>query len=128
MLNNTIFLMLTVFPTNLQSLYSISLSGNEMVTTVEEAIMFSKICSGEWVTCSWSQKCEAVVNFPGVMMTHHCTRLCWPGSLSLSNSLSVISIQRSDSVSSPSAKSLLRRELLLTSKSLAASGTPRGIV
>lgn len=56
----------------------------------------------------------AAVNFPGVIMTHHCSRLCWAGSLSLSNSLCVISIPRSSSVSFPSAKSLLRREVLLT--------------
>ena len=66
------------------------------------------------IVCSWSQECGPVVNFPGVMMTHHCTRLCWPSSFSLSNSLRVISIQKSDSVSSSSAKSLLRRELLLS--------------
>lgn len=84
-----------------------------MVIRVGEAIMLSKIFSREWASCYWSQKCGAVLNFPGVMMTHHCTRLCWLGSPGLSNSLCVISIQRSDSVSSPSVGSLLRRVLLL---------------
>lgn len=41
-----------------------------MITVVEEAIMFSKIFSGEWVACSWSQKCGTALNFPG-RMTHH---------------------------------------------------------
>lgn len=112
--------MLIVSPSSLQSFYSISPSGKKKKKSqqLERQLCFPKYfleSDGLLLVTG------AVVNFPGVMMTHHCTRLCWPGSLNLSNSLCVISILRSDSVSSPSAKGFLRRELLLTCQRFSSS-------
>lgn len=132
MVSNTLFEISIVSSTNLQSFYSIFPFGKKKKKwsqQLERQFIFSKIFFGERVACSWSQKCGAAVNFPGVIMTHHCIRLCWPGSLSLSNSLCVISIQRSDSVSSlPQPKVASRGSYFWPAKGLAALGTPWGIV
>ena len=110
--NNTLFLIFIVspLPQTCELLFFLLL-GKRQLEQLERQLCFPKY---SLESDSLSLVTGAVVNFPGVMMTHHCTRLCWPGSLSLSNSLCVISIPRSSSVSSPSAKSLLGRELLLT--------------